>query len=98
MAAAALYLADAPRSAVLASPVFADVHDLPPILIQVGEREVMLSDAVRLAAHLAEAAVHTHLEVAPGMPHVWHFLHDREPAAARALEAAAAFADRYLHS
>lgn len=96
VAAAALYLADAPLSAALASPVFADVHGLPPVLIQVGERELMLSDAVRLAGHLGEAAVDTTLQVAPGMPHVWHFLHDREPAAARALDDAAAFADRHL--
>jgi acetyl esterase/lipase len=31
----------------LASPVFADVTGLPPILVQIGENELMLSDAMR---------------------------------------------------
>lgn len=50
-----------------ASPVFADVHDLAPVLIQIGENEVMLSDAIRLASNLGEARVRTSLEVWPGM-------------------------------
>lgn len=54
-----------------ASPIFADVHGLPPILVQVGEAEVMLSSALRLAEHLAESGVRTSLEVWPGMFHVW---------------------------
>ena len=55
-----------------ASPVFADVRGLPPILIHIGEREVMLSDAIRLAGHLAENRVRVTLEVWPDMFHVWH--------------------------
>ncbi|MCF8483554.1 MAG: alpha/beta hydrolase [Rhodospirillum sp.] len=55
-----------------ASPVYADVRGLPPVLIQIGENEVMLSDAMRLAAHLGENRVRTSLEVWPGMFHVWH--------------------------
>ncbi|MGO4834939.1 alpha/beta hydrolase, partial [Rhizobiaceae sp. 2RAB30] len=48
-----------------ASPLFADVRGLPPIMVQIGESEVMLSDAMRLAAHLAENRVRTSLEVWP---------------------------------
>jgi len=55
-----------------ASPVFADVRGLPPTLIQIGENEVMLSDAMRLATHLGENRVRTSLEIWPGMFHVWH--------------------------
>ncbi|WP_263268486.1 alpha/beta hydrolase fold domain-containing protein [Pseudomonas phytophila] len=35
-----------------ASPVFADVRGLPPILVWIGENEVMLGDAMRFASHL----------------------------------------------
>ena len=55
-----------------ASPVYADVRGLPPVLIQIGENEVMLSDAIRLAAHLGENRVRCSLEIWPGMFHVWH--------------------------
>lgn len=53
------------------SPVFADVRGLPPILVQIGETEVMLSDAVWLASHLADSRVRISLEVWPDMFHVW---------------------------
>jgi len=55
-----------------ASPVHADVQGLPPILVQVGEAEVMMSGAIRLAEHLAEGGVRSTLEVWPNMFHVWH--------------------------
>ncbi|MBV4484769.1 alpha/beta hydrolase [Pseudomonas sp. SWRI153] len=57
----------------LASPVFADVTGLPPILVQIGENELMLSDALRLANHLADNRVRVNLEIWPGMFHAWHF-------------------------
>lgn len=55
-----------------ASPVFADVRGLPPILVQIGEAELMLSDAIRLASHLGENRVRVSLEIWPNMFHVWH--------------------------
>ena len=79
-----------------ASPVFADVHDLAPILIQNGENEVMLSDAIRLAANLGEARVRTSLEVWPGMFHVWHLLAGTLPEADQALRNAVHFLDDAL--
>ena len=66
------FLNGTPKSDADASPVFADVRGLPPILIHIGEREVMLSDAIRLAGHLAENRVRVTLEVWPDMFHVWH--------------------------
>lgn len=47
---AALCLADADPRHPYASPLYADLHGLPPILIQVGDAEVILDDAVRFAA------------------------------------------------
>jgi acetyl esterase/lipase len=77
-----------------ASPVFADVRGLPPILVHIGESEVMLSDAMRLATHLAENRVRVTLEVWPGMFHVWHMFAAILPEGMRALEDAARFLDR----
>ena len=53
------------------SPIFADLGDLPPLLIQVGSHEVLLSDALRLAARAAIADVPITLDVTPGVPHVF---------------------------
>jgi acetyl esterase/lipase len=79
-----------------ASPVFADVRGLPPILVQIGESEVMLSDAMRLATHLAENRVRVSLEVWPGMFHVWHMFAAILPEGMQALQGAAAFLEGAL--
>jgi monoterpene epsilon-lactone hydrolase len=55
----------------LISPVFGDFHGIPPLLIQVGSHELLLSDAVRLAKGAAEDDVAVVLEVTPGVPHVF---------------------------
>jgi epsilon-lactone hydrolase len=54
----------------LASPVYADLHGLPPLLIQVGDHEVLLSDSMRLAERAQMAGVDVQLDVWPEM---WHF-------------------------
>jgi acetyl esterase/lipase len=79
-----------------ASPVFADVRGLPPILVQIGEGELMLSDAIRLAAHLGENRVRVSLEVWPGMFHVWHMFHAELAEGREAIANAAAFLDRAI--
>ncbi|GAA2813433.1 alpha/beta hydrolase [Crossiella cryophila] len=94
--AADLVLGSTPRHSPLASPVFADTRGLPPVLIQIGGHEVMLSDAIRLATKLAEDAVPVRLDVAPEMGHVWHLLAGHLPAAAKAAADAAAFAEEHL--
>jgi acetyl esterase/lipase len=85
------FLDGAPRNDPDASPVFADVRKLPPILVQIGEDEAMMSDAVRLVGHLADNRVRTTLEVWPAMFHVWHLFDDILPDAARAVTNAARF-------
>lgn len=56
----------------LASPLYADLAGLPPLLIQVGSLEVLLDDATRLATRAGAADVEVQLEIWPRMPHVWH--------------------------
>jgi acetyl esterase/lipase len=65
------YVAGANPSDPFISPVFADLRGLPPMLIQVGSHEILLSDAIRLAGRAAEADVAITLEVTPGVPHVF---------------------------
>ena len=65
------YVAGANASDPRISPVFAGLHGLPPMLIQVGSHEILLSDAVRLAERAANDDVAVTLEVVPGVPHVF---------------------------
>jgi acetyl esterase/lipase len=65
------YLADGDPARELVSPIFADLTELPPLLIQAGSHEILLDDATRLAASAAAADVAVTLEVTPGVPHVF---------------------------
>ena len=53
----------------LVSPVFANVAGLPPMLIQVGDDEILLSDSTRLAQKLEAEGIEVQLEI---WPHMWH--------------------------
>jgi epsilon-lactone hydrolase len=54
------------------SPLYADLTGLPPMLIQVGTEEILLSDSTRLAEAARAASVDVTLHVYEGMWHVWH--------------------------
>jgi epsilon-lactone hydrolase len=69
---AKLYLGDNDPRTPLASPLYADLRGLAPLLIQVGSAEVLLDDATRLAEKALAAGVEARLEVWPEMIHVWH--------------------------
>jgi len=56
----------------LVSPVHANFRGLPPMLIQVGDAEILLDDATRVAKSAKAAGVEVELEVWDEMPHVWH--------------------------
>ena len=70
--AAGHYLSKSNPRDPLASPVFADLSGLPPLLIHVGSAEILLDDAVKLAGAAGKAGVDVRLEIWPHMPHVWH--------------------------
>jgi monoterpene epsilon-lactone hydrolase len=65
------YVGAADAADPLISPIFGDLTELPPLLIQVGSHEVLLSDALRLAARAAISDVPVTLELTPGVPHVF---------------------------
>lgn len=66
------YLGKTDPTHPLASPLFAELAGLPPLLIQVGEREVLYDDAVELAKKASAAGLEVTLEEAANMFHVWH--------------------------
>jgi monoterpene epsilon-lactone hydrolase len=81
-----LYLPNRDPTDPLASPLYADLHGLSPMLIQVGSEEVLLSDSTAFAERAGAAGVDVTLEVWPGMFHVWQFTAPLIPEARRAIE------------
>lgn len=69
---AKLYLGDTDPKNPLASPVFADLTGLPPLLIQCGSDEVLMGDALLLEERAHSCGVKANLEIWANMVHVWH--------------------------
>jgi acetyl esterase/lipase len=84
--AAGLYLAGADPRHPHASPLYADLRDLPPLLIHVGDAEMLLDDSTRLAAKATDAAVEVSLEIWDEMPHVFQAFAGLLPEADRAID------------
>jgi acetyl esterase/lipase len=91
-----LYLGDADPRTPLASPMFADLAELPPLLIQVGGDEALLSDGEEVALRAKAAGVEVELEVWPGMFHVWHLTSQVIPEARQAIERVGTFVQARL--
>jgi acetyl esterase/lipase len=89
--AAGLYLQGGDPRHHLASPVFASLAGLAPLLVHVGDAETLLDDARTLAARAEEAGVPVTLSVYEDMPHVWHRSYPAFPEAVQAVEEVAAF-------
>ncbi|MBC8476798.1 MAG: alpha/beta hydrolase [Dehalococcoidia bacterium] len=66
------YLGGVDARTPLASPIFADLKGLPPLLIQVGGAEELLDDSTRLAERAEAVGVDVTLESWEDMFHVWH--------------------------
>ncbi len=80
------------------SPVLGELNGLPPMLIQVGSHEILLSDAIRLAGRAATADVAVTLEVVPGVPHVFQAYAAMLDEGAAALDRAASFLNANFHA
>jgi acetyl esterase/lipase len=90
-AAAKRYVGDADPKNPLASPLYADLHNLPPMLIHVGKNEVLFDDSVRLADRAAAALTPVVLKVWPVVHHCWQMMWPRLPEARRSIQEAVAF-------
>jgi monoterpene epsilon-lactone hydrolase len=69
---ARFYLGGADGRLPLASPVYGEMHGLPPLLIHAGDDEILLDDSTRLAELARAAGVEVTLDVWEGMWHAWH--------------------------
>lgn len=86
LATAKNYLGDADPRNPLASPLFGDLAGLPPMLLQVGDRETGLDDSTRFADKLRAADVDFELEIYPEMIHVFQQFPDLLLDARQAIE------------
>ena len=75
----------------MASPLFADLAGLPPMLIHVGGDEVMLDDSRLFAERARAAGVETSFRIFDGMWHVHHHAAPEVPEALVAMNDIAAF-------
>lgn len=78
----------------LASPLYGDLAGLPPLLLQVGDRETGLDDSTLFASKAREAGVSVELEVWPGMIHVFQQFAEELPEAREAIERIGVFLRR----
>lgn len=75
----------------LVSPIYADFHGFPPLLIQVGSDEILLGDSILLAEKAKADGVQVELNIWDGMWHVWQALGDLIPENKKTFEEIAQF-------
>jgi acetyl esterase/lipase len=90
------YVGDADVRNPLISPAFGDYTGLPPLLIQVGEHEIIRDDSVLVAACAEHAGVEVTLEIWPGMFHVFQSHEPLLPEGREAIEHIGEFVNRWL--
>lgn len=75
------YCGSLPATNPFISPLEADLSGLPPLLIQVGTDEVLLSDSLDFARKAALAGQDVRLNIWAGMVHAWPLFHTALPTA-----------------
>lgn len=85
-AMASVYLYGQKKKNPLASPIYADLKGLPPLLIQAGSIEVLLDDSIKLAENAKTAGIDATLEIWEGMTHVFQSYADELEDAKKAIE------------
>lgn len=88
---------DTPATHPLASPLYADLTGLPPMLIHASDSEVLRDDAVRLAERAQAAGVAVQFRLWHALPHVWQMTWRLIPEARESLDEAAAFLRQRVH-
>ena len=92
--AAPAYLGGADPMNPIASPLFGDWDGAPPLLILVGDAEVLLDDSRKLADVAKSAGVDVTLSVYPEMPHIWTMSYPAFPEAVEGVTEMAEFVSR----
>jgi acetyl esterase/lipase len=96
--AANAYLGGASPLHPLASPIYADLSALPPLLVHASADELLRDDSVRLAARARESRVVTEFRLYDRVPHAWQHFERILPEARESLDVAAAFLLRHLRT
>lgn len=78
------------------SPVFSDPKGLPPLMIQVGENEILLDDSLRFAERAKTTGVDITLDVWPDMFHSWQIYAPKVPESQDALNRIGAFVKKFI--
>ena len=92
--AAPAYLGGADPMNPIASPLFGDWDGAPPLLILVGDAEVLLDDSRKLADVAKAAGVDVTLSIYPEMPHIWTMSYPAFPEAVEGVTEMAEFVAR----
>jgi acetyl esterase/lipase len=92
--AAPAYLGGADPMNPIASPLFGDWNGAPPLLILVGDAEVLLDDSRKLADVAKAAGVDVTLSIYPEMPHIWTMSYPAFPEAVEGVTEMAEFVAR----
>ena len=95
---ASVYLGDSSPFDIYASPAFADLKGLPPLLLQAGSTEILLDDSRSVHNKIQEAGGVSRLEVYDDVFHCWQMLDGILPEARLALRQAAAFISEHISS
>jgi len=90
-----MYLGGQDPRTPLASPLYADLTGLPPLLIQVGTRETLLDDSIRLVARAEQAGIDVTFETVDEAPHVWHVFSSFLPEGRDAIDGIASFTRKH---
>lgn len=94
----AMYVGDGDPRHPTVAPIYADLSGLPPLLIPVGDAEVLLDDALTLAKRARDAGVDVTLDHQPEMIHVWPLFAGMAPESDEALERIAEFVHKHLRT
>ena len=95
--AAAMYLAGANPRDPRASPLYADLTGLPPMLLFASRHEILRDDTLRLAERARAAGVTVEVVVRDRLPHVWPIFVSILPEAREAFKKVAMFARQVVH-
>lgn len=93
--AAAAYLAGADPRRPDRSPLFAELRGLPPLLVQVGEAEVLRDQILSFVERAKSAGADVELSLYPDMVHVWHMMRSGTADAQRAIDEVGGFVRKH---
>ena len=95
--AASMYLGDTPANTPGASPLYGDFTDFPPLLMQVGDLEILLDDTVRVAELARSQGVDVDVHIEPEGYHVYPLFAPNAPESIAAIEQIGDFVQKIIN-